>query len=78
MSSPETEEFVLDFNIQRLGFWCSFNQKSEFTEADWNQLKLEKFPQLMDKRFIGIKYGKDGVNVAMSIAFQDKRRTYIC
>lgn len=70
--SGETEEFVLDFNIQRLGFWCSFNQKSEFTEADWNQLKLEKFPQLMDKRFIGIKYGKDGVNVAMSIACRTK------
>lgn len=63
---------VLDFNIQRLGFWCSFNQKSEITEADWNELKLEKFPVLSEKRYIGIKYGKDGVNVAMSIASKTK------
>ena len=58
----------LDFNIQRLGYWCSFNQKSEFTEADWDELKVEEFPKLKDKRYIGIKYGKDGVNVAVSIA----------
>lgn len=63
---------VLDFNIQRLGFWCSFNQKSEISEADWNELKLERFPDLKDSRYIGIKYGKDGVNVAMSIASKTK------
>jgi len=63
---------VLDFNIQRLGFWCSFNQKSEISEADWNELKLEKFPELSEKRYIGIKYGFDGVNVAMSIAAKTK------
>lgn len=58
----------LDFNIQRLGFWCSFNQKSEISEADWDALKVSALPKLKDKRYIGIKYGKDGVNVAMSIA----------
>lgn len=63
---------ALDFNIQRLGFWCSFNQKSEISEADWKELQLEKFPQLSDKRYIGIKYGRDGVNVAMSIASKTK------
>ena len=62
----------LDFCIQRLGFWCSFNQKSEFSEQDWNALLVEKFPDLNDKRYIGIKYGKDGVNVAMSIASKTK------
>ena len=59
---------VLDFNIQRLGFWCSFNQTSEISEADWNALKVEEFPKLKEKRFLGIKYGKDGVNVALSVA----------
>ena len=58
----------LDFNIQRLGFWCSFNQKSEISAADWDALKVDAFPKLKDKRYIGIKYGKDGVNVSMSIA----------
>lgn len=70
--SGDTDEFVLDFNIQRLGFWCTFNQKSEFSEGDWNELKLSKFPELKEKRYIGIKYGKDGVNVAMSIASRTK------
>ena len=58
----------LDFNIQRLGFWCKFNQKSEISEADWNALRLTEFPKLKDRRYIGIKYGKDGANVSMSIA----------
>ena len=62
----------LDFCIQRLGFWCSFNQKSEFSEQDWNALLINKFPELSEKRYIGIKYGKDGVNVAMSIASKTK------
>ena len=59
---------ILDFNVQRLGFWCSYNQKSEISQADWNELKVDKFPELKDKRYIGIKYGKDGVNVSLSIA----------
>lgn len=59
---------VLDFNIQRLGYWCSFNQTSEISEADWNALKVEEFPKLKEKRFLGIKYGIDGINVALSVA----------
>lgn len=62
----------LDFNIQRLGFWCKFNQKSEISEAEWDELKADKLPELSDKRYVGIKYGKDGVNVAMSIASKTK------
>lgn len=58
----------LDFNIQRLGFWCSFNVKSEISEADWDALRLEKKPELMSSRYLGIKYGVDGANVAVSIA----------
>ena len=63
---------VLDFNVQRLGYWCQYNQKSEISEADWNELRLDKLPELSEKRFVGIKYGKDGVNVAMSIASKTK------
>lgn len=59
---------TLDFCIQRLGFWVLYNQQSEITEAEWNELKLDVFPKLKDQRFIGIKYGKDGANVALSIA----------
>ena len=59
---------TLDFCIQRLGFWVLYNQQSEITEAEWNECKLETFPKLKDQRFIGIKYGHDGANVALSIA----------
>ncbi len=59
---------TLDFCIQRLGFWVLYNQQSEITEAEWDELKLDIFPKLKDQLFIGIKYGKDGANVALSIA----------
>ena len=62
----------LDFNIQRLGFWCSFNQKSAISETDWMDLKADKLPELKDERYLGIKYGRDGVNCAMSIAAKTK------
>lgn len=58
----------LDFNIQRLGLWVKYNQKSAITEKDWERLKVENLPKLVGKLFVGIKYGNDGVNVAMSIA----------
>lgn len=62
----------LDFNIQRLGYWCEYNQKSEISEADWNVMKVETMPELCDSRYVGIKYGKDGVNVAMTFAAKTK------
>ena len=58
----------LDFNIQRLGLWVSYNQKSAFTETEWTELQFAKKPKLEDKLYLGIKYGRDGANVAMSIA----------
>ena len=62
----------LDFNIQRLGLWVSYNQKSTISEAEWSDLKLGKKPQLEDRLFLGIKYGRDGANVSMSIAAKTK------
>ena len=58
----------LDFIIQRLGYWHTYELKSEITEADWNALKVSKLPDLKGKLFIGIKFGADGQNVAMSLA----------
>jgi phage terminase large subunit-like protein len=58
----------LDFNIQRLGLWIKYNQKSAISEDEWMELKTEKKPKLEDGLFLGIKYGRDGANVAMSIA----------
>lgn len=58
----------VDFNIQRLGLWIKYNQKSAISENEWNELKVKKIPTFKGKLFVGIKYGHDGQNVAMSIA----------
>lgn len=58
---------IIDFNIQRLGLWLRYSQKSEISEAEWMELQTE-VPELEKERYIGIKYGKDGANVSMSIA----------
>lgn len=58
----------LDFNIQRLGLWIQYNQKSAISENEWKELHVDELPKLKGKLFVGIKYGYDGTNVAMSIA----------
>lgn len=59
---------ILDFNIQRLGLWVKYNQKSAISEKDWVGLKVQRMPKLVGPLHVGIKYGKDGNNVAMSVA----------
>lgn len=59
---------VDDFNIQRLGLWISYNQKSAISSQDWETLQVKRLPKLVGKLYVGIKFGNDGVNVAMSIA----------
>lgn len=61
----------VDFNIQRLGLWLTYNQKSEITTNEWERLIVNRLPKLKGKLFVGIKYGHDGQNVSMSIAVKD-------
>lgn len=58
----------VDFNIQRLGLWLKYNQKSVISENAWNALKVDVLPKLKGKLFVGIKSGLDGKNISMSIA----------
>ena len=58
----------LDFNIQRLGLWIKYDLKSAISEAEWAALKVKAIPKLSGRLCVGIKYGKDGENVSMSIA----------
>lgn len=58
----------IDFNIQRLGWWIQYNQKSAISDNEWNSIKVDELPELRGKLFVGIKFGSDGTNVAMSIA----------
>lgn len=64
----ELGEDKLDHNIQRLGYWPKYNQKSAISKNDWQALKVNALPVLKGKLSVGIKYGNDGANVAMSIA----------
>lgn len=64
----EIGEDDLDFNIQRLGYWTKQNLKSAISTAEWMELKAPKMPELKGKLFAGVKYGKDGNNVSLSIA----------
>lgn len=63
---------IVDFNIQRLGYWIRYNQKSAISKAEWNELKAKKLPDLVGPLFVGIKYGHDGTNVVMSVASKTK------
>ena len=58
----------IDFNIQRLGLWLQYNQKSAISEAEWVALAEKEKPILVGKLYVGIKYGHSGNNVAMSVA----------
>ncbi len=62
----------LDFNIQRLGYWIRYNLKSAITKEDWEKLKIDKKPKFKGRLFVGIKYGQDNTNVALSIAVKMK------
>ena len=64
----EIGDDYLDFNIQRLGYWAKKNLKSFISEVQWNECKLTSLPELKGKLYVGIKFGIDGQNVAMSIA----------
>lgn len=64
----ELGEDRLDYNVQRLGYWPTYNRRSAISETEWKALLVNQMPELKGKLFVGIKYGNDGTNVAMSIA----------
>lgn len=62
----------IDFNIQRLGLWIRYNQKSAISKVEWNELKADTMPELTGEIFAGVKYGRDGANVALAVAVRTK------
>ena len=44
----------IDFNIQRLGLWLQYNQKSAITENEWKNLKVDALPKFTGKLYVGI------------------------
>ena len=61
----------LDFIIQRLGYWHTYELKSEITEKDWLHLKAVN-PVFSGKLSVGIKFGADNLNTSMSIAVKTR------
>ena len=64
----EIGEDNTDFNIQRLGLWIRYNQRSAISKNEWEALQVDELPKLKGQLFVGIKFGHDGANVSMAIA----------
>lgn len=68
----EIGEDNTDFNIQRLGLWLKYNQKSAISRNEWEALCVDSLPDLEGQLFVGVKFGHDGNNVSLSIAAKTK------
>lgn len=62
----EDKSDELDFNIQRLGYWSTYNLKSEISKTEWTALKCKDKPTLTGPLCIGIKFTPTAAS--MSIA----------
>lgn len=72
------EDEEIDFNIQRLGLWLKYNQQSAITLNDWEAVQCKVMPTIGNNIAIGIKFGHDGTNVALSLAVKtDDDRVFI-
>ena len=60
----------IDFNIQRLGLWIKYNQQSAISAPMWDELKVGKLPKFIGPLFAGVKFGRDGQNVVLSVAIK--------
>ena len=62
------EDGVIDFNIQRLGLWIKYNQKSAILKSEWEALTAKQLPKFTGHFNVGIKYARDGETVSMAVA----------
>lgn len=65
-----------DFMIQRLGLWYENNLKSAINENEWAELAVKKAKPI-GRLHVGIKYGIDGTNVAVSVAAKTKDKIFV-
>lgn len=61
----------VDDNIQRLGLWLTYSQKSAISRKEWESYITEK-PELNTptKLYYGVKYAKSTANVSLSVALK--------
>lgn len=60
----------VDDNIQRLGLWLTYSQKSAISEKEWLACKLDGKPELSApvQVFYGVKYAQKTENVSLAAA----------
>ena len=60
----------VDDNIQRLGLWLSYSQKSAISKADWERCAIADKPKIgtEPRLFFGVKYAQKSGNVSLSVA----------
>ena len=67
-----------DFNIQRLGLWIKYNQKSAISRNEWEALQVDKVPKFTGQLFAGVKFGINGENVALAVAVKTTEGKIFC
>ena len=67
-----------DFNIQRLGLWLKYNQRSAISKNEWEAIQVDKIPKLKGQLFVGVKFGVDGQNAAMAVAVRTEEGKIFC
>lgn len=58
----------VDFNIQRLGLWIQYNQKSIISKNEWKDIEVANMPELVGYLSIGIKFNRDGSTSSLAVA----------
>lgn len=74
----EIGEDNTDFNIQRLGLWIKYNQRSAISRNEWDELQVDHLPKLKGQLFAGVKFGVDGRNAALAIAARTEDDKIFC
>lgn len=65
----ENREDNVDYNIQRLGLWITYNQRSAISREEWRKLIVETVSMPEKPRiYMGIKYAKGTSNVSLAAA----------
>lgn len=68
---------VIDFNIQRLGLWISYNQASAISRAEWQRLQVDEDLDISGKLYVGVKYGIDAKRMAASVAVKAGNKIFV-
>lgn len=71
IGKPQSADQKLDIEIQRLGLWLKYSQKSAISQKEWDVLET-KLPQLQGKLYVGIKFGHSTPSTTMAIAVKTK------